>query len=270
MSVQWLEEVYWRTERLVAPGLKYSQDTYAATLDVYVKAHTEWLDLGCGHHILPAWRETTERALVNRSKRVVGVDRALPSLRQHTTMSCLAVADIAALPFAGETFDLVTANMVVEHLPEPEGPFGEVWRIMKPGGVFVFLTPNALGYSTLLARLVPERLKRSLIRLIQGRRSHDVFPTHYRVNTRKAIEDIRRGTGFESELIQPIESAAEFIRFPPIALIELLWIRMLRNGRFRDLRTNIIAVLRKPSPRHAGPVVREAARSVHSRAGSSP
>src|SRR5712691_10606819 len=113
MSVEWLEGVYWQLERFMVPGLKDAQDSYAESLGAYVKPHTEWLDLGSGHQILPVWREATEQALVNRSRRVVGVDRVLASLKRHMTISCLAVADIAHVPFADETFDLVTANMVV-------------------------------------------------------------------------------------------------------------------------------------------------------------
>jgi len=245
MSVEWLERVYWQLERFMVPGLKDAQDSYAESLGAYVQAHTAWLDLGCGHQVLPSWRGTTEEALVSRPKRVVGVDRVLTSLKRHVTISHLAVADIAHVPFAGETFDLVTANMVVEHLPEPERLFREVQRIMKPGGVFMFHTPNALGYSTLAARLLPEQLKAPLIRLIEGRCSDDVFSTHYRVNTSQAIERLARLVGLETESIQLVPSRAEFMRFPPLAVIELLWIRLLQRERFRALRPNIIAVLRK-------------------------
>lgn len=243
----WLEQAYWRVEQFVVPGLKYSQDSYAEVLERHVSAHVAWLDLGCGHHILPAWHEARERALVSRAGRVVGVDRVAAALKQHHSIVCRAAADIAALPFTAERFDLVTANMVVEHLQQPALLFGEVWRVMKPGARFLFHTPNALGYSTVLARLVPEGMKRPLIRLIEGRWCHDVFPTHYRVNTRKVIERVAGVTGFQTETIQLVDSAAEFIRFLPFAIVELLWIRLMRSARLGALRTNIIAVLRKPA-----------------------
>ena len=34
----------------------------------------------------------------------------------------------------GETFDLVTANMVVEHLTQPVRQFSEIQRVLRPGG----------------------------------------------------------------------------------------------------------------------------------------
>ncbi|HEX4600960.1 MAG TPA: class I SAM-dependent methyltransferase [Gemmatimonadales bacterium] len=248
MSATWLEQAYWRVEQFVVPGLQYSQDSYADALDGQVAAHTAWLELGCGHQILPAWRAARERALVARARCVVGVDRVSTALQRHQTIARLAAADIAELPFRGEQFDLVTANMVVEHLQEPERLFGEVWRVMKPGGRFLFHTPNTLGYSTVLARLVPEWMKQPAIRVIEGRWSHDVFPTHYQANSRKAIARIAGTVGFEVATIQLVDSAAEFIRFLPFAVLELLWIRLLRTTRLDGLRTNIIAVLRKPAP----------------------
>jgi hypothetical protein len=42
-------------------------------------------------------------------------------------------------------------------------------------------------------------------------------------------------------------SDAIFSVFPPIAVIELLWIRLLMTAAMKPLRTNIIAVLQKPT-----------------------
>src|SRR2546430_16936055 len=76
-----------------------------------------------------------------------------------------------------------------------------------------------------------------------------IFSTHYRVNTSQAIERLARLVGLETESIQLVPSRAEFMRFPPLAVIELLWIRLLQRERFRALRPNIIAVLRKRQAR---------------------
>jgi len=40
-----------------------------------------------------------------------------------------------------------------------QGLLSEVRRILKPNGIFLFHTPNALSYATLMARMVPEALK---------------------------------------------------------------------------------------------------------------
>lgn len=43
-----------------------------------------------------------------------------------------------------ESFDVVTMFDVIEHIPDAEGYLkSEVFRILRPGGIFIFQTPNA-------------------------------------------------------------------------------------------------------------------------------
>ena len=94
--------------------------------------------------------------------------------------------------------------MVVEHLNDPAVQFRDVWRILEPKGLFIFHTPNALSYTTMLARMVPEGMKGTLICLLDGRAGEDVFPAFYRANTRNRIADLARTTGFEVEEIKSL------------------------------------------------------------------
>ncbi len=41
-----------------------------------------------------------------------------------------------------ETFDVVTARHVIEHIPDPKPFVGEIFRILKPGGLMILKTPN--------------------------------------------------------------------------------------------------------------------------------
>ncbi len=45
-------------------------------------------------------------------------------------------------PFAAGQFSAVVALHVVEHLPDPAATIGEVHRILRPGGLWLFATPN--------------------------------------------------------------------------------------------------------------------------------
>src|SRR5262249_17247724 len=142
-------------------------------------------------------------------------------------------------------FDLVTANMVVEHLAEPGLQFQEINRVLKPGGVFLFHTPNASGYPTVLSKLVPEKLKHKLIYILDGRKEEDVFETHYCANSQQQIADLARATGFKVRRIQFTVSDAVFALIPPVAVAELIYLRLLMTARLKNWRTNIITVLTK-------------------------
>lgn len=51
--------------------------------------------------------------------------------------------DIQAIPFAAESFDLVLANHVLEHVSSPDDALAEVRRVLKPGGYAILQTPYA-------------------------------------------------------------------------------------------------------------------------------
>lgn len=240
-----LYKVYWAMRARITPGLRYSQDLYEDILGAYVTRETRWVDLGCGHQVLPSWRPEEEDRLVKRCRVIVGVDYDLPSLLKHRSIRLKVRADMTRLPFADESFDLVTANMVVEHLDNPDTQFREVGRVLRPGGVFIFHTPNALGYFTMLARVIPRPIKLRFVYLLDGRTPEDVFPAYYRANSRRRIELLARMTGLQVERFKLLVSDAMFASVPPLAFVELLWLRMLMTRHFKPLRTNIIVVMRK-------------------------
>ena len=240
-----LMKIYWRMESVIAPGLRYSQDLYEGVLTDQVHRGTRWLDVGCGHQVLSEWRGDRERELVAGCGFVVGADADVPSLRKHRTIEQRVAADVGRLPFATGSFALVTANMVVEHLDRPLAQFQEVSRVLAQDGTFLLHTPHKLGYTTIAAMLVPSFLKKKLISLLQGRREDDVFSTFYRANTRKEIASLAARSGFRVISVRMLVTSAEFAWIPPLAVLELIWIRLLMSRTLAPLRTNIIAVLQK-------------------------
>lgn len=105
------------------------------------------LDLGCGTGAASiALKKMFRRA------RVVGVDsaagmlaavRARASLLRPVSAVC---ADLAALPIASRSADLVFSNLAVHWCADPPAPFGEFRRVLAPGGMLLFST---LGPATL-------------------------------------------------------------------------------------------------------------------------
>jgi ubiquinone/menaquinone biosynthesis C-methylase UbiE len=237
--------VYWFVKRLVYPHLEYSQNIYERYLARYCKDR-KWLDLGCGTAILPPWRRDQEKELISCAGSVIGLDYEMDSLKRNRSISSLVRGDISHLPFADGSFDIVTSNMVFEHLKEPDRQLAEIWRILSPGGLLVFHTMNTWGYVAMASRLIPEPVKAPIIYALERRKECDVFPTHYRINSRKKIECAAQETGFEVERISYLNSDAKFAMFAPLALLELFYLRLLMLRLFRGLRPNLIVVLRKP------------------------
>lgn len=93
------------------------------------------LDVGCGighSYELLAPRET------------VGVDvdpDVLVGQNRETR-----VGDMRALPFGDGSFASVLSVQAIEHVPDPERAVAEARRVVEPGGVAVFVTPNRLTF----------------------------------------------------------------------------------------------------------------------------
>lgn len=238
---------YWAIEQRVVPGLRYSMDQFETLVTPRFRDGIQWLDVGCGHGLLPSYRREQELALIGKVGRAVGIDLDLHSLKKNSMLTQLAMADAGALPFPDATFDLVTANMVVEHLEHPEAVFCELERVLNPEGLFIFHTPNAHALSVRFARLVPDRVMRPVVGFIEGRAQDDIFPTHYAANTRAAIAELAQRNNFEVVSVDFILTTAVFAPLFPLALVELLYIRWLGQDRHKDLRPNIIATLKKKS-----------------------
>jgi SAM-dependent methyltransferase len=238
---------YWKAESVIVPGLKYSQTIYEAVLRQYCHNIGCWLDLGCGHQLLPPWRLDQERELVQQAQVVFGLDYDFASLKNHKTICFRVQGDIARLPFQNNSFDLVTSNMVFEHLQEPESQLAEISRILQPGGLLIFHTPNVFGYRTLIARLIPSFIKGKLIEFLEDRKEEDVFPTYYKINSTISIKQAAAAAGLELRNIRLIVSSAELVMIPPLVILELVFIRILMSKWCRPFRTNIIAILQKPN-----------------------
>ena len=239
-----LREIYWAIKRVVAPDVISSQVKYREVLLEHLKSSPRWLDLGCGHQFLPDWAWIPDRNLLRSLPRVVGIDGDLESMRRHPFLRDRAGGDIGSLPFRDGSFDLVTANMVMEHVHRPERVLREVRRVLAPRGVLLFHTPNRASPQICLAAGMPQGLKNRLIAFLEDRAEHDIYPTVYAMNTRRAVAQLALLAGFRVESCEMVISEAVTQVLGPLAIFELLYIRATQWERLAGLRPDIIAVLR--------------------------
>jgi SAM-dependent methyltransferase len=100
------------------------------------------LEIGCSVGIMTQYFAQT-------FKWVVGLDIDQDAVRfaicERPTQARFIVADGAYLPFNDESFDVVICAQVYEHVRNPTGLAGEIWRVLRQGGVCFFSGPNKLS-----------------------------------------------------------------------------------------------------------------------------
>jgi len=119
--------------------------------------------IGKGHHVLDlGCRSGALTRHFLEGNEVVGVDVDRAALAKAEQLGITPVVADVEEPLAldSETFDVVAAGELLEHVRFPRALVGEVRRILRPGGVFVGSVPNAFRVQNRLrfARgLQPER-----------------------------------------------------------------------------------------------------------------
>ena len=88
--------------------------------------------------VLDAGSGRAELARVIAAPEVVCVDSSPAAVEAARVLGLEAVrGDLEDLPFAGESFDVVTCNWVLYHLADVERGLAELARVLRPGGRFV-------------------------------------------------------------------------------------------------------------------------------------
>jgi ubiquinone/menaquinone biosynthesis C-methylase UbiE len=183
-------------------------------------AHPDWLDVGCGWHFDWPWEPEREKVLLGKAN-VVGLDPDWQAVARHRAIGNRTVGVVERLPFADNSFDLVTANVVVEHLKYPSLAFAEIFRVLKAGGSFVFRTPSARSYFVKIARWLPQGVKVWLAtRVVQNRNPEDVYPAQYRANTAEVIGEICKVVGFRRIDVTVTRARGILTKVPVLARLE--------------------------------------------------
>jgi len=160
------------------------------------------LDAGCGTGLM-----LQEMDHLGHTEGVDIADEALAFCRQRG-LENIRKADVLQLPFAADSFDIVTGLDIVEHLDDDTGALREWSRVLKPGGrVFLFVPAHDWLWS------------------LQDDVSH-----HRRRYTSKTLRQTVRSAGLTVER-QSYVSA--FLL--PVIYLGRQWLKVLR--RFREMNT---------------------------------
>lgn len=229
----------WRDQyRNSHPGWQPATEVFAAHVRERLNDKFRLLDIGCGRGGLI---EQLEHPL----RLTTGIDPDFDSLREYRLEGMPRAAAISdSLPFVSNTFNMVTAAWLLEHLKDPAATFSSVYRVLNPGGVFVFITPNARHPITWANRVAGRfgRFQTRLVDRIYGRAAGDTFPTYYRANSLQALELQLNRAGFIIDHI-------DFVADPSyVAFNEFLFRFMsaVDDGLAKERRIHLVGVARKP------------------------
>jgi SAM-dependent methyltransferase len=151
------EHLAWQTEG------PYFAETEARLLDgVRAEAGERLLEIGCGeganlHH------------LRHVEGRRVGIDFSFEkSHAARATGAHVACADATRLPFADQAFDVVLIRDLLHHVPARLDVLHEAHRVLRSGGRFHLIEPNARAPLVVLQALTV-RAERGLLRSTERR-----------------------------------------------------------------------------------------------------
>jgi SAM-dependent methyltransferase len=232
--------------RWIKPDVEFHQHRYARGLADAIPAGCRWLDLGAGTKIHDGWLPPSEGDLAGRARQLIGCDVMTDHLARNHWLTAAVSADGGSLPFACESFDVVTANMVLEHLEGPHRVFAEIARVLVPGGRFLFVTPNRTNPAIWLASIaLSPGVRKAMASVFESRAAEHVFITHYRANSAASIEANLAGLPLRLCRLDHF-SGEPFIRRPWIGtVVEALWIRLLERRALRLFRTNLFGEIEK-------------------------
>ena len=103
------------------------------------------LDLACGNGYGSALLAETAQSVIGVDIDAGAIKRASKAYNnQNLSFLC---ADCYKLPMSANSFDVVVANEMIEHVEDHDGLIEEAKRVLKPGGLFLVSTPNKPVYN---------------------------------------------------------------------------------------------------------------------------
>ncbi|MGB9179936.1 MAG: class I SAM-dependent methyltransferase [Pyrinomonadaceae bacterium] len=194
------------------------------TIAFYIRVHSlldssaTVLDVGCGRGAYADDHVSVRKQLrifKGKCKKVIGID-VDPDAAVNPFLDEFHLLEDQHWPVESESVDLAICDFVVEHLEDPNSFFAEMWRVLKPDGVVCIRTPNVISYFGLVSKLVPNRNHASVVSKVQpDREKADVFPTHYKCNTKGSMIRMLRKNGFDPCVFR-YESEPRYLSFSRI------------------------------------------------------
>ncbi|HEX4008156.1 MAG TPA: class I SAM-dependent methyltransferase [Acidobacteriaceae bacterium] len=149
---------------------RHSPLTDSGLTHIAVEPRFTILDIGCG-----GGRTLAKLAASATQGKIFGIDYSPDSVAMSVKTNARAVAagqvqiqqgSVSALPWADNTFDLVTAIETHFFWPDLPGDMRQALRVLRPAGAFLLVAEIYKGATTTAVRLIEKRGARSGMTLL--------------------------------------------------------------------------------------------------------
>ncbi len=153
-------------------------------------------------------------------------------------------------PIKDDSYDAVVADFVLEHLANPAKTVAEAFRVLRPGGMFIFRTPNLWHYVSMISFLSPHwfhNLVANRLRNIPPG-AHAPYPTYYRMNRCRTVRSLMRRAGFNEVELVMIEKNPSYGMYSRLSFFLFMGYERLVNSSelLSMFRVNILGAFTKP------------------------
>jgi SAM-dependent methyltransferase len=209
------------------------------------------VDIGCGDGLSdhPQAQEESLRHIRAMVDELWGIEPDPAIQPRHGLFENFQHATIETAELPPDHFDLAYSYFVMEHVSDPIAFLNAVFRCLKPGGVYLFLTPNGRHYFARIAKLMHQvKLEEWLLRKVVGSHVENYhYPVQYRCNFPNQIRRLAAAAGFAEPDFAFTETAGprDYFKGPTVALYHLLAFKR-RVIRSRGSLLEMFCRLRKP------------------------
>lgn len=240
------QEALRRAYQARRPSYRPATHVYAELVQRAGRRSPPVLDLGCG-------RTGVLRPLVAEGVPVLGLDPDALALAAHRQLRLRASAALPHLPLPEASFGVVAMGWLLEHLERPAGGLAEVARVLRPGGLLLFLTPNLAHPLVLANRLLPQAARYALVGKLYRRSRGETHATFYRANRPGRLERLLGQAGFRRRALVQVGDPSYLGFSRPGWWLGLLWERLAEV--FPGLRIHLVGCyerLDEPGPGGVG------------------
>lgn len=171
------------------PPAGHPYRTLEKKIEQYLPQNASILDIGCGRTAPNLQR------LKGRADRLTGIDLVEFSVQDEDIE--LFNSDVCEMsPISKESIDLAYSRSVMEHLQFADLAYAEIFRVLKDGGLYIFLTPNIYDYAAIISALTPNKYHPAIVKFSEGREEEDTFPAYYRTNSKRRVRNLAKQHGF--------------------------------------------------------------------------